>query len=118
MAIINFKHTENQKLWDLFYSTKIQEAKDKSKDEAKIKMSLNQYKPGLLALEKLTDKQFSDITSDDIELLIKNKQGKNCGHIPGFFITAITESWIGVSKDLIVYLIPKEYRKMVEILVV
>jgi len=53
MAIKDFKFEENQKVWDLFYNTKFQRSIDEGKDE--IKTSLNQYKPGILALEKLTN---------------------------------------------------------------
>lgn len=116
MATKDFKKGENQVVWDLFYNTKLQKALDEGKDEKKTKMCLNQYKPGLFALETLTDKKFCDLTPEDIEMTIKSRSGKNGVHMTGFFITAITEEWIAVSKELIIYLIPKEYRKMVELI--
>lgn len=114
----SFKYTENQELWDRFFAHKVEEAKVSGKEyKRKPEMSIAQYKPGLLTLEALTEKKFSDITADDLTMLDIERQGKNMMHVKGFFITAISEGWMKpIDKELVVYLIPAEYRKLVNII--
>jgi len=112
MALKSFKHEENQKLWEKFYEFKFKDIPEEKK--VKLRMSVNQYKPGLLRLEEMSDKKFEDIIPEDItEVMLVSK----VGHITAFFSTVITEGWIKADKKLIMYLIPKEYKGMVKLLV-
>ncbi len=110
-----FKHTENQKLWDRYFNHKLEEVQNSGKQlKTEPKINIAQYKPGLLTLEKLTDKRFSNITAEDLQRLdeyYNNNQGKNLPYVRAFFLTLITEKWIKLnSTELALYLIPVEYK--------
>jgi hypothetical protein len=108
----NFKHGENQKLWDRYFNYKLEQVKNSGKQlKTDPKMNIAQYKPGLLTLEKLTDKKFYDITAEDLQNLDTENQSKNIAYVRAFFLTAITEKWINLNNtELALYLIPAEYK--------
>lgn len=106
----NFKNQDNQKLWDEFYIKNIEELN-------KPKMSINQYKPVLLELEELIEnKRFSTVTVSDLNKLEQIRQGKNISHARGFIMNNAIDGKIKVNKDVLSYLIPTEYKKIVELL--
>lgn len=108
MAVKNFKIAENHKLWDMYVEQKLEEGRPQT--------SINQYKPVLLALEAKINKKFNEITSEEIIEFLEERGMKNENHLRGFYVTVITNEWIGVSKELAVYLIPLEYRKIIQLL--
>lgn len=115
-----FTHGENQKLWDKYFDHKLQEAQNSGKQlKTDPKMNIAQYKPGLLVLEKITGKQFTDIAVKDLEQLeeyYNNNTGKNLPYVKAFFLTAITKGWMPlVNKELALYLIPAEYKGLISL---
>jgi len=117
-AFKDFKHEQNQTLWNQYFEYKQQQGTEQSKDPEKVKGSINQYKPSALALEKATDKRFTDITAQELDSYINSNIIKNTGHVRGFLITCINNGWLAVNKDVLAYLIPIEYKKLVELLIV
>lgn len=114
----NFKLTENQALWDKYHEFKLAEAQQSTKqNKTDPKLVIAQYKPGILALEQLTEKSFAEVTAEDLIQLDIIRQGKNMLHVRGFLITVISEGWMNpYNKELVVYLIPQEYRNLAKIL--
>ena len=113
----DFKHEQNQTLWNQYFEYKQQQGIEQGKDPEKVKGSINQYKPSALALEKVTDKQFTDITAQELNDFITSNVIKNTGHVRGFLITCINNKWLTVNKDVLAYLIPVEYKTLVELLI-
>lgn len=117
-----FKNAENQALWDKYFAHKLEEVQNSGKQlKTDPKISIAQYKPGLLTLEKLTGKAFSDITVEDLEQLdgfYQVNQGKNMPYVKAFFITAITQKWLRLNNaELALYLVSVEYKGLVEALI-
>lgn len=108
MAVKNFKFEENQKAWDTYFNTKMEEGTPRT--------SINQYKPVLLALETKLDKTFNDMSVAEIKLFMEEREGKNQNHLNGFMTFCISNKLIDARKDLILYLIPKDYAIMLGML--
>lgn len=109
MAIKNFKYEGNQKAWDVFFNVK-------TVDEGKPRTSINQYKPVLLALESELDQSFDNMSVDGIKAFMEAREGKNQNHLNGFMVFCVTNKLIAARKDLILYLIPKDYGVMIRML--
>lgn len=105
----NFNHLENQNLWNLYEQEKLAEGSPQ--------ISISQYKPACLALEKFIDGTFDNITAKQLDQFIQGNMIKNTSHIRGFLLTVITKGFLTVSKDVLAYLIPQEYKKIVELLI-
>lgn len=116
MATKNFKLEINQSLWDQFYYYKIENYNNRS-NKSSAAMCASQYKPGLLALEKVTNESFANITASELDQIITARKGKNKNHIIGFYITAITQGWLNVNRELILYLFPAEYKELAKKLI-
>jgi hypothetical protein len=98
----NFSIPENQKVWEKFCSYMNEQGRT---------TSINQYKPGMLALEELTNKKFSEVTHDDLEELNVKRDGKNMVHINGFYLVTVEQKYIVPEfENLKVWLLPKKYR--------
>ena len=105
MAVKPFKLPENQTLWDMYAEQVTEQGRNPS--------SLAQYKPALIHLEDMTSKPLSAITVEDLQLLDEARQGRNMAHARAFLTHSINAGWIPADKDLIVYLVPEEYRQLV-----
>lgn len=100
-----FNIEENQTVWNNYLELKLSEGRPQT--------SINQYKPVLMALEKEFNKSFSDVTVSEIESFLEARQGKNANHLNGFYVTCIGNGWISVENDMILHLLPVEYKQMV-----
>ena len=98
----------NQKLWDSYENGQLAAGRNIT--------SLRQYKPAVLALEKMYNASIDSLTVDQIDSFIKSDVIKNTSNIRGFLITCINEGFIHPSKDVLAYLIPVEYKKLVKLL--
>ena len=102
----------NQKLWEKYYAHKLEEAEGKQlKTDPKI--TIAQYKVGLLVLESMTGRAFESITASDLQTLDAHYNSNKGNHLPyvkAFLLTAITKGWIKLnSAELALYLLPVEY---------
>lgn len=110
-----FQNKHNQALWEKYFDYKLEEAQNSNKQlKTDPRLNIAQYKPGLLTLEKITGKDFADITVSDLNKLdeyYQTNKGKNLPYVKAFLITAITKGWIPLnSPELALYLIPAEYK--------
>lgn len=83
------------------------------------KTSYNQYKPVLLALDEYLDgSSFETVTADTLnQFFIDNPDKKDReNHLRGIFISVITRGDLNVSKDVLLWLIPEDYKKIVEMI--
>jgi len=111
-------NNNNTNLWNKFYPFKLEEAtanaierENKTGKPAKDqKATVNQYKVGVTALDAFIQRDFKDVTAEELEQLDHDRDGKNINHVRGFLITCISQGWIEVGSDTIIYLIPKELR--------
>lgn len=98
----------NQKLWDSYEKGQLEAGRNIS--------SLRQYKPAVLAIEKMYNVNIDSLSAEQIDSFIKSNTIKNTSNIRGFLITCINEELITISKDVIAYLIPVEYKALVKLL--
>jgi len=105
MAFKPFSIPENQNLWNQYAEQVTAQGRNPS--------SLAQYKPALINLEELTSKPLNAITAADLQLLDSERQGRNMAHVRAFFTHCINAGWIPADKNLIVYLVPDEYKQLV-----
>lgn len=105
MAFKPFRIPENQTIWNQYAEQVTAEGRNPS--------SLAQYKPILLQLEEQTNKPLTAITADDLRLLDINREGRNMSHARAFFTHCINAGWIPADKNLIVYIVPEEYKQLV-----
>lgn len=114
----NFTNQSNQTLWDIYYTYKLEEAQNNPKQlKTDPRTNIAQYKPGLLVLEKITNKPFADITATDLQTLeeyCNNNKGNHIPYVKAFLLTVITKGWIQLSNpEIALYLIPAEYKGLV-----
>lgn len=107
--IKQFQFEENQKVWNQYENNQLANGRSK--------VSIAQYKPAALALERVTNKQFKDITAIELDSFINSDVIRNTSHVRGFLISVISDNAITVGKDVLAYLIPIEYKKLVELLI-
>jgi hypothetical protein len=105
----NFKIESNQQLWNTY--EKVQNAKGTPKG------SILQYKPAFLALERTTGKSLKDVTAKELDNFIKSDIIRNTSHIRGLYLFVINNYIFPINKDVLVYLIPVEYKALVELLI-
>ena len=103
-----FTIESNQQLWDAYESGQMEAGRNIT--------SLRQYKPAVLAIEKMYSNDIATLSADQIDTFIKSNVIKNTSNIRGFLITCINEGLIEVGKDVIAYLIPVEYKTLVSLL--
>ena len=106
--IKKFTIESNQQLWDAYESGQMEAGRNIT--------SLRQYKPAVLAIEKMYTNDITTLSADQIDTFIKSNVIKNTSNIRGFLITCINEGLIEVGKDVIAYLIPVEYKTLVSLL--
>lgn len=108
MAIKNFKIEFNQNVWNSYFNGQLEKGRKAP--------SLNQYKPSVLAIEEMFNVELSELTAEQLDQFVKSNVIKNTSHIKGFLITCISEGFLEVNKDVLAYLIPVEYKKLVSLL--
>ena len=107
--IKQFDFEENQQAWNQYENNQFANGRSK--------VSIAQYKPAVLALEKVTNKKISDITAQELDDFIKSDVIRNTSHVRGFLISVISDDITIVRKSVIAHLIPIEYKKLVEKLI-
>ena len=105
----NFKIEFNQQIWNTY--EKAQQTKGTPKG------SILQYKPAFLALERATGKPIKDVTVEELDTFIKSDIIRNTSHIRGLFLFVINNYIFPVNKDILAYLIPVEYKTLIELLI-
>ena len=105
MAFKPFNLPENQTLWNMYA--------DQVTAQGRTPSSLAQYKPVLINLEELTNKPLSAITAAELQQLDAAREGRNMAHARAFFTHCINAGWMPADKNLIVYLVPEEYKQLV-----
>ena len=106
--IKKFEIEANQNIWNAYENGQLEAGRNIS--------SLRQYKPAVLAIEKMYNVGIDSLTADQIDSFIKSNVIKNTSNIRGFLITCINEEIITPTKDVIAYLIPVEYKTLVKLL--
>jgi len=81
----------------------------------KASQNVNAHKPVILELERMIKHTFDTMTVEDIEATIKSKPA-NKAQLNAFLIHAVGNGLIKVSNDVIVKLIPSEYKDLVKLL--
>lgn len=110
MAVSKFIFEENQIAWESYYNNAmvgILEA-----DIEKKKVSLAQYKCGVIAFEKHIMKPFSNVTLEDMESFAKATDKKNkIAFTNAFLLTSVSNGFIvNIDTEFLIGLLPKEYR--------
>ena len=106
--IKKFTIESNQKLWDAYENGQLEAGRNIT--------SLRQYKPAVLAIEKMYSTNIDSLSADQIDSFIKSNTIKNTSNIRGFLITCVNEGLVNIGKDVIAYLIPVEYKTLVKML--
>lgn len=120
MAVKNFLLEENQKAWDAYYNNAMKDfSEDNSEEFAKKKVSLAQYKCGVIAFEQYVKKSFNDVTAKDIETFTKHTDKKNkLAHLNAFLLASVSNGYISnTDTEFLIALLPKEYRKLGKMIV-
>lgn len=122
----NFIHQENQNVWDQFaehrYNSAFEKAKlkiketDKMTPSGKAQQNVNAHKPVVLELERMIKYTFETMTVEDIEATIKSKPA-NKAQLNAFLLFVVGNGLIKVSNDVIIKLVPSEYKDLVKLLV-
>lgn len=111
---------KNNSLWEWYLNYKLPTAIQKNielgKDEKKAiidaKLSVNNYKAHLRTLESEINNDFEKITIEQIQ----NINPKSQSFVHGFYLDCITNGNIKPCIEVILYLIPQCYRKLVQII--
>lgn len=111
---------KNDNLWQWYLEYKIPFAIEKNtklgKDEKQsivdAKLSINNYKSHLRNLENEIENDFEKITVEQIQ----NINTKSKSFVNGFYIDCIANRKIKPNADVILYLIPIEYRQLVQVI--
>ena len=115
MAVKNFLLEENQAIWDAYYNNAMIGFSEENPEEyAKKKVSLAQYKCGVVAFEQYIKKSFHNITITDIEAFMEHTDKKNkLAHLNAFLLVSISNGYIdNTDTEFLIALLPKEYRKI------
>lgn len=99
----------NQNVWDQYEQLKLNNGSNVA--------SIRQYKPAVTELEKYIDADLTQLTVTQLDEFINSNIITNTSHVRGFLITCISEGLMKVDKNVVAYLIPAEYKKLVEILI-
>lgn len=115
MAVKNFILEENQTVWEAYYNNAMRGFTEENPEEyAKKKVSLAQYKCGVIAFEQYIKKPFAEITVADIETFTERTDKKNkLAHLNAFLVVSITNGSIKVSDiGVLIALLPEAYRNL------
>ena len=115
MAVKNFLLEENQAIWDAYYNNAMTGFSEENPEEyAKKKVSLAQYKCGVVAFEQYIKKSFHNITTTDIEAFTEHTDKKNkLAHLNAFLFASISNGYIdNTDTEFLISLLPKEYRTL------
>lgn len=94
----------NNDLWEWYYQYRLSLNAPKT--------SLNSYKTHLKKLEQEIQKDFENITIDEIQ----NVNQKSKSFIAGFYIDCISNRKMKPCTDVILSLIPQEYKNLVQVI--
>lgn len=110
MAVSKFILEENQRAWEAYYDNAMKDIPEE--DMEKKKVSLAQYKCGVIAFEKHIAKPFSKVTAEDIESFAKAMDKKNkVAFTNAFLLASISNGFIvNTDTEFLISLLPKEYR--------
>lgn len=116
MAVKNFLLKENQAVWNAYYDNAINGFSEEENPEefAKKKVSLAQYKCGVLAFEQYVKKSFDEITATDIESFAEHTDKKNkLAHVNAFLLISVSNGYINnTDTEFLISLLPKEYKNI------
>ena len=107
---------KNQIVWDLFQLNRIQmiESKQALKGEINHKstmINIAQYKECAIVLNSLVN-DFNHLTGKMI-IKSKNLKPQKLNHINGFLLDCYNNDYIKLNKDVIIELLPEEYKKAI-----
>lgn len=110
MAVSKFILEENQRAWDAYYNNAMKDVPEAEQEKKKI--SLAQYKCGVIAFEKHIVKSFGEITAEDMESFAKATDKKNkMAFTNAFLFASISNGFIvNTDTEFLISLLPKEYR--------
>ena len=115
MAVKNFILEENQAVWDAYYNNAMKDVSTENPEElAKKKVSLAQYKCGVIAFEQYIGKSFDNITAKDMEEFAEHTDKKNkLAHVNAFLLASVSNGYINnIDTEFLISLLPKEYKKI------
>lgn len=115
MAVKNFLIEENQAIWDEYYNNAMKGFSEENPNEyAKKKVSLAQYKCGVIAFEQYIQKPFAETTAMDIKTYSEATDKKNkLAHLNAFLIASVSNGYINnTDTEFLISLLPKEYRQI------
>lgn len=95
---------KNVDLWDWYSEYKL--------SLGKAKTSINSYKTHLRSLEMEIQNDFENITLEQIQNINENSQS----FVSGFYADCIINRKIKPKTDVMLYLIPESYRKIVQVI--
>ena len=104
---INFQFEGNQKAWDGFYSRFMTNYNGKGD----ARMSVNQYKPVMLELERLAG-EFSTMTVENWDELQTTKPDR-VNHARSVLMDCQTAGEVSLKRDTVVAILPDQYRAFV-----
>lgn len=104
---------DNQPVWDNFAKIRLAEIIDRQKERGEVNeksaaINLAQYKEAAILLDGICP-DFSKLTVKNIDKA-KAEKPQKANHINGLLITAYNADWINLSADVVISLIPSEYR--------
>lgn len=110
MAESKFILEENQRAWETYYNNAMRDVPEAEQEKKKI--SLAQYKCGVIAFEKHIAKPFSKVAAEDMESFAKATDKKNKVAFTNAFLLASVSNGFIVNTDteFLISLLPKEYR--------
>lgn len=110
MAVSKFILEENQRAWDAYYNNAIKDISDAELEKKKI--SLAQYKCGVVAFEKHIVKPFNKVTATDMESFARATDKKNkIAFTNAFLLASVSNGFIvNTDTEFLISLLPKEYR--------
>lgn len=108
----SFIFEENQKAWDTYYNNALNGIPEADLDKKKV--SLAQYKSGVMAFERHVHKHFSIVTAADLESFAGATDKKNKVQFTNAFLLACVSNGfiVNANVDFLIKLLPKEYREI------
>ena len=109
---------QNQPLWEKFESLRRSEieskqiAKGGSVNKSSTDINISQYREIVALLDSLCS-DFNQLTPEIINRAKIAKPGK-ATHLNGFLLVCVGQSWLTVSNDVILDMLPVDYRLVVE----
>lgn len=112
MASKFFALEENQKAWEAYYNNALKDIPEADLDKKKV--SLAQYKSGVMAFENHISKPFNTVTATDMESFAQAEPKKNkVAFTNAFLLSCISNGFIvNTDTEFLIGLLPKEYRKI------